>query len=39
MGSGPALSAVGHRSGVQKDQNLWSCDDWKGYSLEDQNFI
>ena len=38
-GSGPALSVVVHRSGVQRDRNLWSCDDWKGYSPEDQQFL
>ena len=38
-GSGPALSVVVHRSGVQRDRNLWSCDDWKGYSPEDQHFL
>ena len=37
--SGPALSVVVHRSGVQRDQNLWSCNDRKGYSPEDQQFL
>ena len=37
--SGPALSIVVHRSGVQRDRNLWSCDDRKGYSPEDQHFL
>ena len=36
---GPALSIVGHRLGVQRHRNLWPCDDWKGYSPEDQNFL
>ena len=35
---GPALSVVVHKSGVQRDRNLWSCDDRKGYSPEDQHF-
>ena len=35
----PALSVVGHRLGVQRDRNPWSCDDWKGYSSEDQCFF
>ena len=39
MGGGPALSVVVHRSGVQRDRNLWSCDDRKGYSPEDQQFL
>ena len=25
--------------GVRRDQNLWSCDDWKGHSPEDQCFL
>ena len=27
VGSGPTLSVVVHMSGVQRDRNLWSCDD------------
>ena len=26
-------------SGVQRDRNLWSCEDRKGYSPEDQCFL
>ena len=33
------VSVVVHRSGVQRDRNLWSCDDRKGYSPEDQQFL
>ena len=39
MESGPACSVVGHRSGVQRGRNLWSCDNQKGYSPEDQQFF
>ena len=35
----PSLSVVVHRLGVQRDRNLWSCDDQKGYSPEDQQFF
>ena len=28
-----------NRLGVQRDRNLWSCDDWKEYSPEDQPFF
>ena len=31
--------ALCSRSRVQRDQNLWSCDDQKGYSSEDQHFF
>ena len=30
---------VVHRSWVQRDRNLWSCDDRKRYSPEDQHFL
>ena len=38
VGNQPSQLAVGHRSGVQRDQNPWSCEDRKGYSPEDQCF-
>ena len=35
----PQLSVVGHRAGVQRDRNLWLCDDRKGNSPEYQQFL
>ena len=34
-GSGPAPSGAGHRSGDQRDRNLWPRDDRLGYSTDD----
>ena len=27
------------KKGIERDQNLWSCNDWEEYSPEDQHFL
>jgi len=39
VGSGPALSAVGHKLGVQRDRNLWSLMIGKGTPLKTSIFL